>query len=420
MQTNPNNPHQVDFKYCLLFNYDKEPEDIFDLVDSISIKYDLFKTAISCEIQITDSVGFLENFPIIGDEMLAIGFKTPTLDKADVDKFSKELSFVFNVYRIENRKQTANRVFTYTLHGISSEAVNNFRYSVNRTYYDWKAEHIVQDIFDNYLKPSQEEFGIVKRVIGTPAETKPFVFIPTTDKTLCLNFSNEKPLDAIKRVCLEAEDADVANEKTSTISRFFNDIANISNDDIRITNPLGTTVGLLNNNPGNILADKFVDAIKNGIMSSDGEFAIFKSPEDGIRAIDTLLKTYNTKYNLKTISGIINKWAPPTKYQTMDYINFVSKSVGIDANAIISIDNKVIRSQIINAIITKENGIEQAALVTDYISAALDGKTISKTTSLMVDSISNVVQQPLNKAYATVAPVIGKLNKVSRKLKRFL
>ena len=406
--------HQVDFKYCLLFDYDKQGEDIFDLVDSISIKYDLFKTAISCEIQVTDSVGFLENFPIIGDEMLAIGFKTPTLDKAGIEKFTKELNFVFNIYRVENRKQTANRAFTYTLYGVSSEAVNNFRYSVNRTYYDWKAEHIAQDIFHNYLRPSQEEFGIVKRVVGTPAEIKPFIFVSTTEKKLCLNFSNENPLSAIKRVCLEAEYAVIADIKT--LIKYKSNVSNKSADDIssitRITAPLGTTTGLRNNNPGNILTDTFSYAFRNGIISSAGEFAVFKSPEDGIRAIDTLLKTYSAKYNLNTISGIINKWAPRSKgFITDNYINSVATLVGIDANATISIDDRAIRSKIISAIITKENGAEQAALVTGYISAALDGKIISKTTTLITDSIPNVVQQPLNKEYAIVAPAIFQLNK---------
>jgi hypothetical protein len=206
-QENYNNTFQVDLQYCVLFNYLNDPENIEVIVDSIDIGYDLFQNAINCKIQVTDPAAFLENFPIIGDETLVLGFKTPLLEiNPTITKFDKLLTFVFRIYRIEDRKQTANRASLYTLYGISSEAINNMRYSVNRTYYDWRGENVVQDIYDNYLKPSPIEYDLIKQVDET-ASGKKLKRLPSGEN-ICLNFSNFRPLDAINRVCFETQDID--------------------------------------------------------------------------------------------------------------------------------------------------------------------------------------------------------------------
>lgn len=202
-----NNSYQADLKYCVLFNYLNQPENIQVIVDRITTEYDLFKNAITCKVQITDPASFLENFPIIGDETLVLGFKSPNLDiSSNISKFDELLTYVFRIYRIEDRKQTANRASSYILYGISSEGINNLRYSVNRTYYDWKGENVVQDIYDNYLKPSPIEYDLIKQVDETTRGKK--LKRLASGKNICLNFSNFRPLDAIKRVCFETQDTD--------------------------------------------------------------------------------------------------------------------------------------------------------------------------------------------------------------------
>jgi hypothetical protein len=197
-QENFNNTYQVDLKYCVLFNYLNQPENIQVIVDRITTEYDLFKNAITCKVQITDPASFLENFPIIGDETLVLGFKSPNLDiSSNISKFSELLTYVFKIYRIEDRQQTANRASSYVLYGISSEGINNLRYAVNRTYYDWKGENVVQDIYDNYLKPSPIEYDLIKQVDNN-AGGKKLKRLPSGEK-ICLNFSNFRPLDAIER-----------------------------------------------------------------------------------------------------------------------------------------------------------------------------------------------------------------------------
>ena len=117
--------------------------------------------------------------------------------------------------------------------------------------------------------------------------------------------------------------------------------------------------GIRNNNPGNI---KHGDTWKGEIKSTDRTFEQFKDAEHGIRAIGVLLRTYNTKYNLDTVDGIISRWAPKSENQTQNYINFVSKQLGVTPRTKLNlyykgqIYNRTALKALVNAIIRMETG----------------------------------------------------------------
>ncbi|AXR03555.1 virion protein [Pseudoalteromonas piscicida] len=107
--------------------------------------------------------------------------------------------------------------------------------------------------------------------------------------------------------------------------------------------------GIRNNNPLNIEAgENWV-----GLVGTDGRFAIFETAEHGIRAAARILRTYATKYGIVNIDGIINRWAPPTENDTANYIEFVSKRVGVDSQQPLSESDY---PKVIAAMITMENG----------------------------------------------------------------
>ena len=102
--------------------------------------------------------------------------------------------------------------------------------------------------------------------------------------------------------------------------------------------------GIRNNNPLNIRrsADKWQGQINgkgnidgNSSLSSEragGEavFCQFYSIELGWRAAFVILcKTYYGKYKLRTIRGIVTRWAPPKENSTEAYIRHVSDYTGI-------------------------------------------------------------------------------------------
>lgn len=111
--------------------------------------------------------------------------------------------------------------------------------------------------------------------------------------------------------------------------------------------------GIRNNNPGNIRISK---DNWNGIAGNDGQFLKFDSPENGIRALYKTLKTYNTKYGINTVDGIISRWAPKKENDTSAYIKFVSNKTGIKSDAILDVHDKSAAVKLIKAIIEKENG----------------------------------------------------------------
>jgi hypothetical protein len=113
------------------------------------------------------------------------------------------------------------------------------------------------------------------------------------------------------------------------------------------------TRGIRNNNPGNI---KKSETKWKGKIGEDGKFEIFDTPENGIRALTKIIKTYNNKYNLNTIAGIIKRWAPPHENDTKSYIKNISKKVGINYDDKIDLSNTSVLTRLIKAIIEQENG----------------------------------------------------------------
>ncbi|WGW00353.1 structural protein P5 [Vibrio sp. YMD68] len=119
---------------------------------------------------------------------------------------------------------------------------------------------------------------------------------------------------------------------------------------------MGTPRGIRNNNPTNIKHSEHNDWI--GQTGSDGTFAVFGSPEYGIRAATKLIQNYQSKYNLGTVRDIIGRWAPAGEENphVENYIKHVSKRLGISEN-----NHKVLTSQypvLIAAMIEFENGVQ--------------------------------------------------------------
>lgn len=117
-----------------------------------------------------------------------------------------------------------------------------------------------------------------------------------------------------------------------------------------------TPRGIRNNNPGNIRDgnDKWQGLAD---IDTDTSFAVFKDPTWGIRALASILVTYQDKHKLRTIRGIINRWAPPKENNTIAYINAVAKACGVAADEIIDLHTYATMCPLVEAIIRHENGL---------------------------------------------------------------
>lgn len=117
-----------------------------------------------------------------------------------------------------------------------------------------------------------------------------------------------------------------------------------------------TSRGIRNNNPGNL---DYNPAIKwQGQLPHDpaieARFCRFESPVTGIRALCKVLLTYQRKYKVCTVAGVIKRWAPPSENDTGSYIKSVAKACGVEPDQTILIESYL--EKLAPAIIQHENG----------------------------------------------------------------
>ena len=100
-----------------------------------------------------------------------------------------------------------------------------------------------------------------------------------------------------------------------------------------------TPRGLRNNNPLNIRISN--NNWKGKVVpSKDPMFETFESMEYGIRAAFIIIRNYIKKYNLKTVGKIIQRFAPPTENNLLNYISYVGMYSGLDRCDEVSFENK--------------------------------------------------------------------------------
>lgn len=110
--------------------------------------------------------------------------------------------------------------------------------------------------------------------------------------------------------------------------------------------------GLRNNNPLNIEAGGFTQG-QPGYQGSDGRFARFDTPDAGVNAAGKLLDTYQNKYGLNTVNGIIGRWAPSSENDTRGYAASVAGRMGVSPDAPLTPE---MRPKLIAAMAQFENG----------------------------------------------------------------
>lgn len=126
--------------------------------------------------------------------------------------------------------------------------------------------------------------------------------------------------------------------------------------------------GIRNNNPGNI---RHSTARWQGMSpeQTDSAFVQFISAEYGIRALSKLLDTYANSYGLRTVRGIIGRYAPVTENNTSAYVNAVANALGVAPDQVIDVAAQ--KQPLIQAIIKHENGIQPYSLATIAAGASM-------------------------------------------------
>jgi hypothetical protein len=121
--------------------------------------------------------------------------------------------------------------------------------------------------------------------------------------------------------------------------------------------------GMRNHNWGNIdwvETNKWQGQVGIEAPPLDGgpaRFARFSTPEFGVRALAMLLITYQDRHNLRTIRGIISRWAPGNENPTAAYIAFVARRTGFDPDQELDLHSYATMRPLAEAIVRKELGL---------------------------------------------------------------
>jgi hypothetical protein len=116
--------------------------------------------------------------------------------------------------------------------------------------------------------------------------------------------------------------------------------------------------GIRANNPGNIR--KAATEWLGEIDGVDPDFETFDTPEHGIRALAKIVLTYSRKYHLKTVGGIISRWAPPNENDTLSYVKHISRGLGVEPDQPLDLESdprgRLQLEALVTLIIRHENG----------------------------------------------------------------
>jgi hypothetical protein len=149
-------------------------------------------------------------------------------------------------------------------------------------------------------------------------------------------------------------------------------------------------------------------------------FQQFKTPEEGISAVDKNLQSYGKK-GINTLRGVISTWAPPSENDTNAYIKNASQRIGIDPDAPIDLSDPVQRHLVSAAIISHEQGPRNIfAKRQTAIQAQQTGKTLDPLEEYLTGKIAEP-KEPMAQAQVIEEPApqgaaFGVGNAYTRKL----
>lgn len=115
--------------------------------------------------------------------------------------------------------------------------------------------------------------------------------------------------------------------------------------------------GLRNNNPGNIEDGPLAKSLP-GYKGSDGRFAIFDTPDNGMNAMDALLTSYGRRGH-KTVRDVISRWAPANDGNNVE--NYARYAGNGDPDSAIDLSNAEQRRELAKRMARFENGITAGA-----------------------------------------------------------
>lgn len=164
---------------CKIISTTGKTYDIVELVEEINVFENIYTAAVTGDIVIKDTTNIIQNFPIIGEERLALKLQTPQ----SVPEPETTIDFTLSpliIYKINSQRQDGETAQVISLQFGSAEAFRNTTTRVSQSY-SGQPNEIVEKILrdETYLKSK-----------------KTFYYEPTANLTKVV-FPNLRPFKCI-------------------------------------------------------------------------------------------------------------------------------------------------------------------------------------------------------------------------------
>lgn len=151
---------------------------------------------------------------------------------------------------------------------------------------------------------------------------------------------------------------------------------------------MSSPIGLKLNNPLNIRKSSVAWTGKAAVQPNE-DYVCFDSPHHGIRAAARNLLTYYRKYKLKTVQGIVARWAPPDDdNDTADYITRVAQRLQVKPDEELDLEDPEVLKALVVSMMPEEIG-----------SVPYDAETLSTAVEAAYSTSSSppalLVQKPI-------------------------
>ena len=179
---------------CRIITTSGKSYDITELVEEINIFENIYSFGLSGDIVIKDTTNIVKNFPIIGEERLALKLQTPQTSPEPETTIDYTLSPLI-IYKINSQTQSGEKAQVISLQFGSVEGFRNTTCRVSQSY-SGQPNEIVEKILrdETYLKSK-----------------KTFYFEPTANLAKIV-FPNKKPFACIKHL------TDISNSAVNNLS----------------------------------------------------------------------------------------------------------------------------------------------------------------------------------------------------------
>ena len=127
-----------------MLNFKGDDIDITNFLIGFTIFEDIRKNTMSMQVGISDGVGLIERFPIVGDEIVVIQFTAPS--------YEESITVAMPVYAIYDKQKLNDTTVSYVLDCVSFEYLNSLSKTADKAYTGLAVSDMVKDVYQTYLQ----------------------------------------------------------------------------------------------------------------------------------------------------------------------------------------------------------------------------------------------------------------------------